>query len=235
MERRHNDEFNEWVLSMLRKYGMSRAKLGRVVGIEVNHIRSVLKGQNKATRRTKCLIIDFFKKEYNESFIPSEEKDYITLGDWLDSMMLKYGIENDVIAKELDVNNLTINNLRKGIVRLEVSQRKRILDFIKNNYEIDTSKGEGLLNTLENKHYKEMGEWLCDIMKLLEVKDAELSKCVNVSTSTIYGIKSGRKALSYRNAKILFGFFDKCGIDTADGRKKFEEMQKYKEKVAYQI
>lgn len=235
MERDYEKEFVKWVLAMIEKYHMSRNMLGRKTNIDSSHMTSILRCESKATREVKYSIIDFFKNEYDERFVLSGRVDYLTFGDWLDNVMLKNKIKNSMIAEELNIWDSSILNMRKGVVRLDIEQRRAILELLKEKYQIDISKGEELLDKVENKYYKEIGEWISNVMKTVNINDVELSQCVDISKSTIYLILYGRIALSYNHANKIFAFFEKYGIDTSDVRKTFEEVCKYKEKIRYQV
>lgn len=228
MERREKDGFDEWILKMLEKYGVTRQRLGREIGMQPLYVSSTLNGRFKFSKRTKYLINNFFEKEYNEAYEPLKQRKSITFGNWLNEVMMKYEIENYMISKKIGVKESSINNLRKEMVSLEREQREEILNLLERDYIVDISDGRELLDKVENQYYVEMGEWMRNAMQTIGINNIELSQCVEISKPSVRLAIQGRIVLSDKSAEKIFEFFEEHNIDTSDGRRKFEEARKYR-------
>lgn len=228
MERRKKDDFDAWVLKMLEKYGVTRQRLGREIGMQSIYISDTLNGLFIFSKRTKYLINNFFEKEYNESYEPLKQRKSITFGEWLNEIMIKHEIENYMIAKKIGVKESSVHSLRKEMVPFERKQREEILNLLERDYGVDISDGRELLDKVENRYYKEIGEWMRNAMQTMGINNIELSQHVKISKSTVRLAVQGRIVLSDKSAEKIFAFFEENGIDTSKGREKFAEAVKYR-------
>jgi plasmid maintenance system antidote protein VapI len=235
MERMHNHEFNRWVLEMLKKYNVTQVQLAKSIDMECGYISNIIRGKYKASKKIKYLIINFFKKEYGESYIPLEKIKPITFGEWLDNEMLKHEIGNDMLAEKICVGEAAIIRLREEKLTFKRTQRSEILDILERDYAIDVTEGRELLDKLQNKYYKEMALWICDVMKATEISEVELLKNVGISKSESYLILQGKSIMSHKNAEKLFGFFEQRGIETSEGKEKFKRACEHKEIRKYGV
>lgn len=223
MEQNRKDvEFLEWIKEMQRKYYISFIQLEKGTGIERHRISEVINGKKVLTNKFKYLMVVFFEEEYGEIYEFDEDIRPKTFSDWLHLVTKKYKIADDVIAEELKVGKSSITCMRKGETYLGLEDRKKILDFLQRKFGVDISYGKELLNCIKRKSYMDMGNWLREEMESNRIMDYEIERRVGISQSAISSIRSGRIAPAPKTAEKIFGFFDRKGIDTTDGRKIYE-------------
>ncbi|MCI8655649.1 MAG: helix-turn-helix transcriptional regulator [Clostridia bacterium] len=223
-QQQQTEEFRVWFRQMKKKHNICQRQFCKKMNFHEAWFSRIMNGKLEPTDSVMFKTAIFFEKRYNETSFSRKFRttNAETFREWIDIIVKRYDISDYEIAEVIGTSASSVKAARIGEGFSKEANRRKILNYLFNEYGIDVTEGRKLINCVVEPGRQETAEWIKETMHSNSITAKQLTKELEISESRMSTLINGKAVLSKERAEKIFSFFEENGIDTSEGREKYQ-------------